>query len=111
MELLLCFVITFAILNFVLSVREISYKKVFYKYKTDSIMIISLNSDDFSEIYLRHRVELIKNSGLDVCKVVLVDNGLTSEQHEICQNIIKNNDMIKLVNINEIYGFVEALLK
>lgn len=111
MELLLCFVVTFAILTFILSVREMSYKKVFHKPKADSIIIISLYSDDFSEIYLKYQMELIKNSRINTRKVVLLDKGLEPEQYKICENIVKYNDMLELVNANEFFGCIEVLLK
>lgn len=111
MELLLCFVVTFALITFILSVREISYKKVFYKYKSDSLIIIPLYADDFSEMYLKRRMELIKNSSIDVCKVVLIDMGLTSECYEICENIIKYNDMLELVKKDGLSDYIDELLK
>lgn len=111
MELLLCFVVTFAILTFILSVREMAYKKVFHKPKVDSIIIISLYSDDFSEIYLKYQMELIKNSRINTRKVVLLNKGLNPEQYEICENIVKYNDMLELVNANEFFGCIEVLLK
>lgn len=111
MELLLCFVITFAVLIFILSVREISYKKVFYKHKFDSIIVIPMNSDNFSEIYLKYCIELIKNSDITMSKVILLDNGLDFEQYEICENIAKYNDMLKLIRKSDLIGYVDELLK
>ena len=111
MELLLCFVIIFAILTFVLSVKEMSYKKVFYKYKSDIIIIIPLYSDTFSEMYLKYRIDSIKNSNINICKVVLVDNGLDSEQYEICKNIIKNNNMLQFITDDELSDCIGKLLK
>ena len=111
MELLLCFVIIFAVLTFVLSVKEMSYKKVFYKYKSDIIIIIPLCSDTFSEIYLKYRMESIKNSDINVCKVILINKGLDSEQYEICKNIIKNNNMLQFITDNELSDCIDGLLK
>ena len=111
MELLLCFVITFSVITFVLSVRELSYKKVFYKHKSDSIVIIPLYNDDFSEIYLKHHMDLIKNSRINICKVVLLDNGLTLEQYKICENVVKNNAMLDLITINQLSDYIDGLLK
>jgi len=111
MELLLCFVIIFTIITFVLSIKEISYKKVFYKHKSNSIIIIPLYVEDFSEIYLKHYIEVIKNSEISVYKVILIDNGLTLEQRQISDNIIKHNDMIEFINTNDLSCCIEALLK
>ncbi len=111
MELLLCFIITVAILSFVLLIREISYKIVFYKYKFDSIIIIPLYSEEFSEIYLKYRIELIKNSNIDICKVILLDKGLSTEQCKICENIIKHNDILKFISISELSECISVLLK
>lgn len=111
MELLLCFVISFGIIIFVLSIKEISYKKIFSKYNLDFIIIIPLYSCDFSEIYLKSKIELIKNSNVDVHKVILLNKGLTSEQYDICQNIVKNNNMFQIITLDEISDSVIESLK
>ena len=56
-------------------------------------------------------MELIKNSRINTRKVVLLDKGLDPEQYKICENIVKYNDMLELINANEFFGCIEVLLK
>lgn len=111
MELLLCFVVVFGIITFILTVREVSYKKVFRKHKSSALIIIPLSEDDFSEVYLKFYVDTIKNSNIDLCKVILLDINLTSEQCEICNKICDKNEMIEFLNGYEIVDYIGALLK
>lgn len=111
MELLLCFVIVFGIITFVLTIREISYKRVFRKHNSDSVIIVPLSDESFSEIYLRFYIDSIKNSGIDLCKVILLDKGLTFEECEICNKICESNVMIEFVKHSEITDYIEVLLK
>ncbi len=111
MELLLCFVIVFGIVTFILTVREVSYKKVFRSRKSSALIIIPLSEEDFSEIYLKFYIDTIKNNNIDLCKVILLDTNLTSEQCEICDKICDKNEMIEFLKGYEVVDYIGALLK
>ena len=111
MELLLCFVVVFGIITFILTVREVSYKKVFRKHKSSALIIIPLTEESFSEIYLKFYIDTIKNSNIDLCKVVLLNTDLVSEQCEICNKICDENDMIEFLNGHEMIDYIGTLLK
>ncbi len=112
MELLLCFVIVLSIVTFILSVKDFSYHKAFRQDKSKSVIVIPISDDENNiEIYIRYIVKSIKNSGINLRKVILFDTGMNDEQLQICNKLCEENSMIEIANRKEIVNCLTALLK